>query len=365
MRIKGIFLTVVLIILFIASPAICGGDDVQSPALRQKVLERLKKVNTSSQNQNKNKQLSIAAKDKNRVRGKRAKQIKPTPKNKQDKTSRVKNKSTVNVVPQFPLKPSRVITKAKLLVEAMKNAHGKVIMPEVPTVVNMSNTDVNRITSYSDVKDVIYSKEKGLSVQFSGKDCYVKFHAARKGNQTIYSTVPTELFIVSGGRVYNIIAVPRKGIARTVRLSAGVGDKIRKNNELFMGMPLEKKVLAMIKYAYKDDIPESFTVTEVKRKMDFFKGVNLVLLRSIVADGEGLRIKVYQAEMSRDSRRKDISMDLDERNFLRTDLTTDTIAIAISNPHLEGDEQTRIYICERNREEPVNRLSTTTAKPLK
>ena len=362
MRIEGISLTVILIMLLIASPAICGGDDVQSPAMQQKILERLQKVNISPQN--KGKELSGVARNKDRVRKAHGKQPKPTSQNKRD-TAQVKDKRSVSVVPQLPLRPSQTITKAKLLVEAMKNAHGIVVMPEVPTVVDMSNTDVNRITSCAEIKDVIYSKEKGLSVQFSGKDCYVKFHAARKGNQTVYSTVPTELFIVSGGRVYNIIAVPRKGIARTVRLSEGVIDKIRKNNELFQGMPLEKKVLAMIEYAYKDDIPESFTVTEVKRKIDFSKGVNLVLLRSIVADGEGLRIKVYQAEINPRFRGKGSTVDLDERNFLRTGLTTDTIAIAISDPHLEGKKQTRIYICERNREEPVNRLSTTTARPLK
>lgn len=362
MRIKGIFLTVILVMLLMASPAICGGDNVQSPAMQKEILERLQKVNISSQN--KGEKLSEAARNKKRVRQARAKQPKPTSKNKQD-TTQVKDKRSVSVVPQLPLRPSRAISKAKLLVEAMKNAHGIVVMPEVPTVVDMSNTDVNRITSHAEIKDVIYSKEKGLSVQFSGEDCYVKFHAARKGNQTVYSTVPTELFIVSGGRVYNIIAVPGKGIARTVRLSEGVIDNIRKNNELFRGMPLEKKVLAMIKYAYKDNIPESFTVTKVGREVDFFEGVKLVLLRSVVADGEGLRIKVYQAEINHGSHWKGSAVDLNERNFLRTGLTTDTIAIAISDPHLEGEKQTRIYICERNREEPVNRLSTTTGQPLK
>jgi len=359
MRIKGLFLTVVLI-MFIASPAVCGGDDVQSPVMQQKILERLRKADNPLTG-NKGEKLSKEAQVKDRVRKARAKS---TSKGRQD-APQAKSKSSVSVVPQFPFQPSQAIGKAKVLIEAMKNAHGKVVMPEVPTVVDMSNTDVNRITSHSEIKDVIYSKEKGLSVQFSGKDCYVKFHAARKGNKTIYSTVPTELFIVSGGRVYNVIAVPREGIARTVRLSEGVLDNIRKNNELFQGMPLEKKVLAMIKYAYKDNIPESFTVTEVKHKIDFIKGVKLVLLRSIVADGEGLRIKVYQAEMTHDSAGKSTSVDLDERSFLRTDITTDTVAIAISDPHLEGKKQTRIYICEQNREEPVNRLSTTTANPLK
>lgn len=360
MRIKKeFFLTVVLIMLFIASPGICGGDDVQSPAIQQQILERLRKVDTPL-TQNKEEELSKVARDKDRTR---KAQAKSTQEAKQE-APQPKSKGSVSVVPQVPLHSSPALSKAKILAETMKNAHGQVVMPEVPTVVDMSNTDVNRITSHSQIKDVIYSKEKGLSVQFSGKDCYVKFHAARKGNETIYSTVPAELFIVSGDRVYNIIAVPGKGIARTVRLSEGVLDNIRKNNELFQGMPLEKKVLAMIEYAYKDNIPESFTVTEVTRKIDFIDGVNLVLLRSIVADGEGLKIKVYQAELSRGSREDDTSVNLEERNFLRADLTTNTIAIAISDPHLEGKKQTRIYICERNREEPVNRLSTTAANPL-
>ncbi|MBN2570071.1 MAG: type-F conjugative transfer system secretin TraK [Deltaproteobacteria bacterium] len=360
MRIREVSIIIVLVTLLIAAPAICGGDNVKSPLKQQEVIEKLKGLNASSQG--KNEKLHEQALKKKQARMSRNKKTDPIKRNKEDTRQPVKI-----AVPQLPIRPSQqALTMAKLLAKAKKNAHGITVMPEVPTVVVMSNTDVNRITSSEDIKDVVYSKEKGLSVQFSGKDCYVKFQAVRKGEDTVYSTLPSELFIVSGGRVYNIIAVPRaETIARTIRLSEGERDKIKANSELFSGMPLEKKVISMIQYAYQDNIPYSFTVTNIGREIKRIEGIKLVLLRSVIADGEGIRLKIYQAEISPGSQRKGTGVDLDERNFLQTDLTTDTIAVAIEKPHLEKDDQTRIYICEINREEAGDKLSTTVAKPSK
>ena len=365
MRIREVSVIIVLIILLIATPAVCGGDDVKSPLMRQKIIERLEGLNASSQG--KNEKLHEQALKNRQARTMRNKEPDPTKSNKPG-IHQVKDQKPVKLaVPQLPIRPSQqALTMSKLLAKAKKNAHGITVMPEVPTVIVMSNTDVNRITSSEEIKDVVYSKEKGLSIQFSGKDCYVKFQAVRKGKDTVYSTLPSELFIVSGDRVYNIIAVPRdKTIARTIRLSAGERDKIKANSELFSGMPLEKKVIAVIQYAYQDNIPYSFTVTNIGREIKGIEGIRLVLLRSVVADGEGIRLKIYQAEISPGSQKKGTGVDMDERNFLQTDLTTDTIAIAIEKPHLEGDDQTRIYICERNREEAGDKLSTTAASPLR
>jgi len=50
-----------------------------------------------------------------------------------------------------------------------------VVHPETPTVVEMSSTDVNRVTCSEPIQDVVYSAEKGVSVRFLDREAFVKF----------------------------------------------------------------------------------------------------------------------------------------------------------------------------------------------
>ena len=351
-----LILTMVSITLCFTTTGMCGGDN--ATAVEQKeILERLGcrggncPINTHTL-QKKKKEMTKQAKEK-----KQGREIHTLKKDK--KTPQIKE--TINFKSSLPAYSSPAMNKARVQAEVKKNAYGEVVMPEIPTVVGMSNKDVNRITSYAEIKDVIYSKEKGMLIKYSGKDCYVKFNMLKKDNHMIYSTTPSELFIVSGGNVYNIIAYPEKVPARTIRLMGSETDKIKKNEDIFLGMPLEKKVLYVIQHAFKDNIPESFTITEIQQEISFSDKIKLHLLRKITVDGEGIILKVCQARVNPEYK----VVTLTEKDFLRTDLTTNTIAIAIDNPHLKKGEISRIYICERNQGESKDRLSTTVIQPVK
>jgi len=54
------------------------------------------------------------------------------------------------------------------------------VLPEVTTQTEMSSSDINRIVCQTDIKDVIFSKEKGVSVKISGRDAFVKFLITKK-----------------------------------------------------------------------------------------------------------------------------------------------------------------------------------------
>jgi len=82
------------------------------------------------------------------------------------------------------------------------------VTPEIPAAVRLSAQDINRVTCQSgEIRDVVYSKEKGMTVTFAGKDAYIKYKYIKKSDKTIYPTV-TEMYIVCGEATYNLIAVP-------------------------------------------------------------------------------------------------------------------------------------------------------------
>ena len=214
-----------------------------------------------------------------------------------------------------------------------------VVPPEVATPVYLSSSDINRIVCPSYIKDVIYSKEKGLTVKIEGQNAFVKFLVTKEGDKDEYSTTPTELYILCGKETYNLIALPKRIPSRTVTLSGG-DRKVDKNASLFDGMPFEKKILSIIKSVYTEDIPDSFTVRDEDRPFNLFKGLRLTLIKTVRVEGEGLRVKEFTAQATQ-------NMELSEKDFLKTELTTDPVAIAIDKLRLSPGETARILIVER------------------
>jgi hypothetical protein len=78
------------------------------------------------------------------------------------------------------------------------------ITPEGPSHVVLSSSDINRLICPVDIKDAIYSKEKGLTVRLSGQNAFVKFLVMKKDGKDLYATTPSELYVVCGESVYKI-----------------------------------------------------------------------------------------------------------------------------------------------------------------
>ncbi len=172
------------------------------------------------------------------------------------------------------------------------------VMPEVAQSVELSSSDVNRITCQGEIKDVVYSREKGITVKFSGRDVFVKFRTGLKDGKTTYSTTPSEIFVVCGDNVYSLIDLPKRIPARSIRLSPGKTENIRKNRSLLGALPFEKKILSAIRSLYTEEIPESFTVSTPNRRIDLFRELDLVLARIAVVEGEGIQVKEYRGTLA-------------------------------------------------------------------
>ena len=123
------------------------------------------------------------------------------------------------------------------------------IGPEGTSQVFLSSSDINRIICPVEIKDAIYSKEKGLTVRLAEQNAFVKWVVMKKDGKDLYATTPSELYIVCGQNVYTLIAVPKRIPAQTIQLSSGKADAIKTNLALFQEVPFEKKILALIKRA--------------------------------------------------------------------------------------------------------------------
>ena len=219
------------------------------------------------------------------------------------------------------------------------------VSPEFTTQVRLSNSDINRVICPVDIKDVIYSEEKGLAVNLSGKNGFVKFLVVRKDGKEMYSMTPSELYFVCDGAVYTMIAIPARIPAQTVQLVPGKAGTARKNIDLYGELPFEKKIITIVKRVYMNDTPDSFTKSAVNRKMDIFKDLE-VTLRSIYAvEGEGLRIKELEVRIAPASTLGSISFK--ESDFLRTEISLHPVAVSAESMTLKKGETSRVFVVER------------------
>jgi conjugal transfer pilus assembly protein TraK len=223
------------------------------------------------------------------------------------------------------------------------------VMPEVAQPVELSSSDVNRITCQGEIKDVVYSREKGITVKFSGRDAFVKFRTGLKDGKTTYSTTPSEIFVVCGDNVYSLIAVPKRIPARSIRLSPGKTENIRKNRSLFGALPFEKKILLAIRSLYTEEIPESFTVSTPNKRIDLFRDLDLVLARVAVVEGEGIQVKEYRGTIAGANKDR---IELGEKDLLRNEISTDPIAVSLDRLILKKGEILRVFVVEPHREAP-------------
>ena len=224
------------------------------------------------------------------------------------------------------------------------------VLPEITTKVILSSTDINRITcDDGPIKDVVYSKEKGLSVKINNSNAFVKFLAVKKRNELRYPEKPVELYFICGpdAAVYTVIAVPEKVPAQNIRL-VSKKKRLKKNLSLFEGIPFEKKVLMLTKYAFQENIPESFTVRKADKKKYLSRDLNISLRRTIIAEGEGIQLKEYLVSIKQGSSRQ--KMTLEEKYFLLPELTENPIGITLEKTSLTKGETGRLFVVEKHSE---------------
>ena len=244
-----------------------------------------------------------------------------------------------------------IIQKQKATVDLAieKPAEGEfpsVVLPEVTTGIRLSSSDINRISCPGDIREVLTSTEKGVTIKITGKDAFVKFKVTKKGEKLSYASTPTELYVVCGDKVFSMVAFPQRVPSQTIRLTSGQEKKIKENLSLYAGLPFEKKVLKAIKEVFTENIPDSYTISKQEKRFYTFKEILLTLKRTVDIEGEGLRIKEYEASL----RGETPEFKLNEKMFLRTALVDNPIAISLERHVLRTGDSSRVYVVEQRAE---------------
>ncbi len=231
--------------------------------------------------------------------------------------------------------------------QAMADERGtsSAILPEVTTAVDLSNTDVNRITCPGEITDLIFSSEKGVEGHFTGNNAFVKFKLKKTGHEEIYSNRPTELFVVCNGSVYTLIATPKRIPSVTLRLSAGSGNNIKKNMDHYEGLPFEKRILRLIREAYLGEYPKSYRMTAANVQVNLSADLQVTLKRVVDVEGQGFRLKEYHVTATPEVDEARIA--IEEKDFLRADIGEKIIAVAVERQTLAPSESTRVFVVEK------------------
>lgn len=229
------------------------------------------------------------------------------------------------------------------------------VPPEVTTTIQLSSSDLNRIVCPGgDIKEALTSDEKGLMIKITGKDAFVKFKVGKMTDGKLtYSTTPTEIYMVCGGATYSMVAFPSRLPSQTIKLSTGIGDKIKENQALYAGLPFEKRILRVIKEIYTDNIPDSYLVTKMNQVDASWKGMVIVLRRTIDIEGEGLKVKEYHITL----KNKREAMKLSEKMFLGKEFSLNPIAISIDKHVVRPGETSRLFVVEQRAESSLSQDS--------
>ena len=218
-----------------------------------------------------------------------------------------------------------------------------VVLPEATTTVRLSSSDMNRISCPADIREALTSTEKGLTIKITGKDAFVKFKVIKKGDKFVYSTTPTELYVVCGDETFSMVIFPQRIPSQTIRLTSGKDRKIKENQSLYVGLPFEKKVLKAVKDVYTENIPDSYSINKKEKQFLLFREIRLILKRTVDIEGEGLRIKEYQVAL----RGETTEFKLNEKMFLKTELAENPIAISLERHILRTGDTARVFVVEQ------------------
>ena len=223
-----------------------------------------------------------------------------------------------------------------------KPATVKFISPDMPSIVQLSNRDINRIVCSGPMSDLIYSEEKGVTGHFSGNSAFIKFKAEELDGQLTYAETPSELFIVCNGAVYTLIAEPHATSSVTLHLAAPAKDVLKKNIDHYKNMPLEKQVLQIIKEGFEGGYPSSYKVSNADTLIPLCGDLSVNLIQTVDVEGIGLRLKQYKVASKRDE-----TMELKEKTFLSLFISEAILAVAIEDQVLNTGEATRVFVVEK------------------
>lgn len=242
------------------------------------------------------------------------------------------------------------LTVGALAFMALSNAqagegpgYGVVVYPERPTTLEMSNRDINRVVcTDGGFEDYKYSGEKGIVVEASGSDAFVKFQILEIGSERQYVTARSEFFFRCGGEMYTLFGSPRDIPSQTVFLGGALGQGAKKNAELFNPLSDEERALTITRQALKETAPASYskTLLDDPYRDGLVAGVDIRKRTHYRVEGSGFAASVFLVRAARD-------VTLSEMMFVGPAFGRSIYAVTIERPQLKSGEVTRAVLVYR------------------
>ncbi len=221
--------------------------------------------------------------------------------------------------------------------------YGVVVYAERPTTVELSNRDINRIVCVDGgFEDYKYSGEKGIVVEASGSDAFVKFQILEIGESRQYVTARSEFFFRCSGEMFTLFGAPRDMPSQTIFLGGALGHGAKQNAELFNPLSDEERAIEITRHVLRETAPASFskTVLDEPYSDGVVAGVDVRRRTHYHVTGTGFSAAEFLVRAARDVR-------LHEMNFAARALGRSIYAITIERPQLKAGEVTRVVLIYR------------------
>ena len=217
-----------------------------------------------------------------------------------------------------------------------------VVPPEIPTALELSNRDINRIVCPGTISDLIFSEEKKITGHFSGNNAFIKFKIEKLGEHEVYADSPSELFVICDNTVYTLIATPKEMASVTVRLAPSPSKNLQKNIFDFKQMPHEKRALQVIREAYSGVYSSGYRISEPGETVSLSPDLEVKLMQVVDIDGVGLRLKRYAVKSLAQH-----ELTIEEKTFLTPQISEAILAVAVDIHTLKTGESTMAFVVEQ------------------
>jgi len=226
-----------------------------------------------------------------------------------------------------------IVTTASLIMATIGTCLAdSMIQAEIPTAVELSNMDINRIVC--------------PGPHFSGNNAFIKFKIEDDGDEFIYADNQSELFVVCNNAVYTLLVTPSEIPSVTLRLASPMGESFKQNMAHYQKMPLEKQALQIIREAYNGTYPPSYRISQSTRTVALAPELEAKLIQVVDVDGVGLRLNKY---LVKSLAQKEI--EVDEKLFLSSPISQSIFAVAVENHRLHPGQSTQAFVVDQKERE--------------
>lgn len=172
------------------------------------------------------------------------------------------------------------------------------ITPEKKYYVQLSSVDVNRFVCPGLIRSVVFSEERGVIVEISDNNAFVKFKITKEGEKLNFSTVPVDLYIVCNNKVYNVVGVPTQIPGVTVyMIDPTVNlEELQKN----LSIPYEHRLANLIRDVFRGENLDSALRVVKNKKVEVHEVLDVTEIESFKFEIEGFEVRVFEVKLRED-----------------------------------------------------------------